>query len=219
MPNNPVLRPETNIPVTIALKYATGKPVTGPSGNQSMMYSLSDGQVIFLPLDVADQIDQLRLQPNEPFTVVKREVRAGQRKTIAYAVDRLEPAAAPPAAPPPRVAQMPRAAAQSPPSTQAGMPRPARPEPATASSAAAETSVASDLSLGLQASLYAVCLRSAIDALQHMQIYAQQKGLVLQIDTPQVQAAAATMYIQMAKERQVMSSTQQPAVGGGRWPN
>lgn len=59
-----------NVPQHVSLKWPDGKVVSGNYGDQ-MMYSLSDGRICFLDLDVAHKISALELKPGEPFTICK----------------------------------------------------------------------------------------------------------------------------------------------------
>ncbi len=59
-----------NVPVQVALKWPDGKIVSGNYGDQ-MMYSLTDGRICFLDLDVANKISALELKPGEPFGICK----------------------------------------------------------------------------------------------------------------------------------------------------
>jgi hypothetical protein len=60
-----------NTPVTLALKYAQGKTISGQYGER-MMYSLTDGKIMFLDLPVAGQIEKLNINVRESFTITKR---------------------------------------------------------------------------------------------------------------------------------------------------
>jgi hypothetical protein len=61
------------VPVTIALQYSTGKRMQSriPGAPEEMLYTLTDGRVLYLPLDVGKDIEGLRLNAREPFTVCK----------------------------------------------------------------------------------------------------------------------------------------------------
>ena len=56
-------------PTVIALKYPTGKRVSSRFGADQMMYTLTDGRVGYFPLEVASEIDSLRLAAGEPFGI------------------------------------------------------------------------------------------------------------------------------------------------------
>lgn len=60
-----------NVPQQIAVKWPDGKIVSGQFGDQ-VMYSVTDGRVMFLDMDVAAKINMLEVQPNEPFSICKR---------------------------------------------------------------------------------------------------------------------------------------------------
>jgi hypothetical protein len=69
----------TNTPETIALKYPTGKSVTSQiDGSEQLMFTLTDGRVMFLYPQVAEKISTLGLKPGEQFVMCKREVRNGE---------------------------------------------------------------------------------------------------------------------------------------------
>jgi hypothetical protein len=53
-----------NTPVTLALKYAQGKRVSGMSGER-IMYSTLDNRVMFLDLEVAAKIEALGVNVRE----------------------------------------------------------------------------------------------------------------------------------------------------------
>jgi len=59
-----------NTPVTVALKYAQGKRVSGMNGERVML-SVLDGRVMFLDLDVAARIEELGVNVRESFSITK----------------------------------------------------------------------------------------------------------------------------------------------------
>lgn len=87
------LKLQTNVPVTIALKFDEGKPMTGDYGD-SVMYTLTDDRLYFAPPIVASKISALGVVRGEPFQLVKAEVTKGNRRTIEYQVSRVEMVAA-----------------------------------------------------------------------------------------------------------------------------
>jgi hypothetical protein len=87
-PNTGILRPEINIPVEVALQYTSGKEVEGQYGPQ-MLFTLTNGQKLYLPLPAADKIDELGLEPHEPFELCKRNIRIGQRNVMQWEVKRI----------------------------------------------------------------------------------------------------------------------------------
>ena len=62
---------------TIALKYSNGKRVNSriPGAPDQVMFTLADGRRAFLPLEVAEEIDALKLAPGQPFTICKNGPR------------------------------------------------------------------------------------------------------------------------------------------------
>ena len=59
-----------NIPVAVSLNYGQGKTISNQHGER-MMYSLTDGRVMFLDLEVAGQIESLGINVRELFTITK----------------------------------------------------------------------------------------------------------------------------------------------------
>jgi len=51
---------QTNVPIDVALKYNDGKEVTGQYGDQ-LLYTLTDGRVMYVPPIVKKRIDELRI--------------------------------------------------------------------------------------------------------------------------------------------------------------
>jgi len=80
----------SNVPVEVALKWPDGKMVSGIYGEQ-MMYSLVDGRVMFVDLQVGAKINTLEPQPGEPFWIVKQRP-AGKGMSNVWKVWRQNPA-------------------------------------------------------------------------------------------------------------------------------
>jgi len=66
----PILKLEPNKPYTIALKYPTAKQVDGFSGPQ-LRWILSNGDLLYTPMVVGPQIEDLGIRPGQPFTLTK----------------------------------------------------------------------------------------------------------------------------------------------------
>jgi hypothetical protein len=83
---------ETNVPQTLALKFAGGKSVISQlDGNEQILFTTVTGKPMYLYPSVAQKILELKLKPGEPFTMVKREVRNGDgRPRIEWQVQRQE---------------------------------------------------------------------------------------------------------------------------------
>src|ERR1039458_6171490 len=60
-----------NTPVTVSLQYGQGRHISNQHGER-MMYSLTDGRVMFLDLDVAAQIEAADINVREAFTITKQ---------------------------------------------------------------------------------------------------------------------------------------------------
>src|ERR1017187_6110247 len=60
-----------NTPVPVALQYGQGKTISNQHGER-MMYSLTDGRVMFLDLAVAGQIESAGINVRESFTITHK---------------------------------------------------------------------------------------------------------------------------------------------------
>ncbi|HUD64509.1 MAG TPA: hypothetical protein VMQ17_08020 [Candidatus Sulfotelmatobacter sp.] len=76
---------QTNIPVEVALKYGDGKEVNGQYGDQ-VLYTLTDGRVMYVPPIVKRRIEELGIGRGELFTLTKAEKKNGTRRTIEWVV-------------------------------------------------------------------------------------------------------------------------------------
>jgi hypothetical protein len=76
---------QTNVPIDVALKYNDGKEVTGQYGDQ-VLYTLTDGRVMYVPPIVKKKIDELEIGRGELFTITKAEKKNGTRRTIEWLV-------------------------------------------------------------------------------------------------------------------------------------
>ena len=77
---------QTNIPVEVTLKYGDGKEVNGQYGDQ-VLYTLTDGRVMYVPPIVKRRIEELGIGRGELFTLTKAEKKSGTRRTIEWLVD------------------------------------------------------------------------------------------------------------------------------------
>ena len=85
-----ILRFEANTPVQVALKFDGGRDVDGRYGPQ-VLYTLADGRLMYLEPKAARRIDELKITAGEPFSICKREIKNGQKRTVEWEVNRLEP--------------------------------------------------------------------------------------------------------------------------------
>ena len=86
---------QTNIPVEVALKYGDGKEVNGQYGDQ-VLYTLTDGRVMYVPPIVKRRIEELGIGRGELFTLTKAEKKNGTRRTIEWLVTTRERGEKPP---------------------------------------------------------------------------------------------------------------------------
>jgi hypothetical protein len=80
---------EANIPVEVRLACEEGKKVEGKYG-ESMMYTLRDGRVMFVPLAASERIAALHPGPDEPFMVCKKQNGSNGRKNVEWMVYQVE---------------------------------------------------------------------------------------------------------------------------------
>src|SRR6516164_8064917 len=76
---------QANVPVTATLAYADGLKVQGRFGDQ-VMYSLTDGRVMYVPPLVRDKLVELGIRQNEPFNICCAERREGNRRFVDWIV-------------------------------------------------------------------------------------------------------------------------------------
>ena len=76
---------EANVPVSAMLAYADGLKVQGRFGDQ-VMYSLTDGRVMYVPPIVRDKLVELGIRQNEPFDICRAERREGNRRLVDWVV-------------------------------------------------------------------------------------------------------------------------------------
>jgi hypothetical protein len=76
---------EANVPVSAMLAYADGLKVQGRFGDQ-VMYSLTDGRVMYVPPIVRDKLVELGIRQNEPFAICRAERREGTRRFVDWIV-------------------------------------------------------------------------------------------------------------------------------------
>ena len=73
----------------LVLRFPAGKIVSSNFDGQQMMFSLADGRVMYLPLEVGERIQQLNLSQGEPFSIGRMVQQFGQTKSIAWDVRRV----------------------------------------------------------------------------------------------------------------------------------
>lgn len=81
-----IIRFETNVPVTVTLKYPEGKEMDGRFGPQ-VMFTTDDDRLFFLNPPEASRLHALRLKA-EPVTICKRAVQQGRKKSLFWEIER-----------------------------------------------------------------------------------------------------------------------------------
>jgi hypothetical protein len=76
---------EANVPVMATLAYPDGLKVQGRFGDQ-VMYSLTDGRVMYVPPMVRDKLVELGIRQNEPVAICRTERRDANRRFVDWVV-------------------------------------------------------------------------------------------------------------------------------------
>src|ERR1022692_4762221 len=69
-PTRDVVEFPPSAPVTVALKYSQGRTISGQYGER-VMFTLTDGRVMFLSPEVAGRIESLGINVRESFTITR----------------------------------------------------------------------------------------------------------------------------------------------------
>ncbi len=69
-----ILRFRPNVPVQVSLAYSTGRR---KELGRPLLFTLTDGRVMFLPVTVADLIEHRNIQPRQPFFICRFKPRRG----------------------------------------------------------------------------------------------------------------------------------------------
>jgi hypothetical protein len=77
-----ILKLEPNKLYTIALKYPTGKSCVNQFGGEQLRWILSNGDLLYTPLIVGPQIEDLGIKPGQKFALDSREKRQQKRSSI-----------------------------------------------------------------------------------------------------------------------------------------
>src|SRR6478752_2841714 len=78
-----ILRFQTNTPTEVALDSPQGVIVEGRYGNR-VLFHLTDGRVMYVPLIVAHKIEVQGIAPGEPFELCKAQVKTGRTRSIEW---------------------------------------------------------------------------------------------------------------------------------------
>lgn len=85
-----ILRFQPNVPTQVALQSPQGVVVEGRYGNR-MMFTLVDGRVMYVPPIVATKIEAEGIATGERFELCKAQNKNGQRRSVEWALRRLDP--------------------------------------------------------------------------------------------------------------------------------
>ena len=85
-----ILRFQPNVPTQVALQSPQGVVVEGRYGNR-MMFSLTDGRVMYVPPIVATRIEAAGIAAGERFELCKAQIKNGHGRSVEWALRRLEP--------------------------------------------------------------------------------------------------------------------------------
>jgi hypothetical protein len=77
-----------NVPAEIVLERPEGTLVQGRYGDR-VMFTLTDGRVMYVPPFVADKIQREGLAPGDRFELCKTQVKKGSRRSIEWIVRRI----------------------------------------------------------------------------------------------------------------------------------
>lgn len=173
---------QTNVPVEVALKYGDGKDVNGQYGDQ-VLYTLTDGRVMYVPPIVRKQIEDLGIARGELFTITKAEKKNGTRRTIEW-----------------RVSANGRTAGQRTPESTAdnGRPADAGPEKQPSEQALRNGWVAR-APAGAGAQFLKQALALAVDAVAEAERYAGTHGISLQFTSEDVREIGLRIYAHAAQ--------------------
>jgi hypothetical protein len=203
------LRFSTNVPEEVALRFSEGRQVQSKleGGADQMMYSLTDGRVMYVPLHVGERIRDLHIGPGERFTLVKAEMKTGNRRGIEWQVKRVDPAPEAPAPQPaaptaPKAAKPEGAAAQ--PVTPAGVQSQPDTNPkGTAPPVNGNGTAKANANLPLKASFATAAeefMITAIEAARRAEEYAASHNCSVRFTSEDIQGLASTLFIQAARE-------------------
>ena len=198
---NGILRFNTNVPVTVALRWDDGKRVEGRYGEQ-VLYTLDDDRVMYVPPVVAYQIRELGIRACEPFEICKTELREDSRRWIEWRVKRLEQPRHPVAP-----INVPDAAATIP-STNAQDHRNSS-TPQTYSKPPLAFEVSADGTLlpvpvtGVGITAMELAMNGAAEVAQRVESRARMRNYSLQFTSEDIRAIGLTMFIQAMRERGV----------------
>jgi hypothetical protein len=83
-----IVRFEMNVPTEVTLQSSEGVAVEGRYGTR-IMFNLADGRVMYVPPIIANKIEGI--PAGETFKLRKASVRTGQKRSVEWELERLDP--------------------------------------------------------------------------------------------------------------------------------
>lgn len=176
---------EPNQPLTVSLKYATGIEKQGRYGVQ-YLYTLENGDALFVPPLAHAEIQALHAGTGEPFTLTKS---VGQGNQIVWKVERISKVGGP-------TIQSNRPATE----VSATTDRPKHTTPQNGVKPAVAVMPAAPALTTPQSRAMVKQLFAAVDACKLTQEYARQQGIDFQVTADMICRVAITGGIQVFKE-------------------
>lgn len=192
------LRFDTNVPQIVALKFADGLPAESRFSGSQVMFTLTDDRRMYLPPIVADKIRDAGITAGEVFSICKREIKSGNRRTIEYQIETAAGSDATVSTP----TSATRAANEA--------PKPAYIPPSDGNAARSLHAVAKPAPVPVPApapiadsavALMKMAGCGAIDAVLEMERYAQSRGLTdFAFGADNIQKFAVTLFLEMNRK-------------------
>jgi hypothetical protein len=183
---------QTNVPEHLSLAFSQGKEVSSQFGGDQVMFSLDDGRRMYLSPFVAAKIYEANISAHTPFTLCKREVTHGNRRSIEWEIQtHNNPAGAPVKTTPAGLThQATQALTRATPSANSNAygDAPAwvnEPAPATVPPVTLDSNLVELMKAHM----------AAIDVAAMAERYAAEKGLAIRYTSEDVRCMAATIYI------------------------
>lgn len=187
--NSDKLKLDTNVPVTIAVEFAEGLTVASNFGGDQVMFSLVDGRKFYCSPFVASKISST-VRAREPFTICKKEITNGNRRSVDYVIEPARGASASNVTPPTARTSVSCSEIQSHVN--------ARPAPPPLNEHFPERRPAADPSV---VSLLTMAGCGAIDAVLAIEKYAEARGLTdFAFGVENIQKFAACLFIELNRK-------------------
>lgn len=215
-----ILKLQLNVPVEASLKFAKGKPFESkfPGNEGQLMYTLTSGECVFLPLEADEIFASRHIGVNEPFVMCMRKTSRGAKylevHKLSDAAEPDEPQLDPTRYPdengnvarPSKLERDLTASIQQAQQRKAASSSKSTPPSAGTASTQGPTPQNNPIAIvpapekPRAGSLMASALVAAVDAIAIAQEYAKSKDMAITFNAEDVRAIAATLYIQHGKE-------------------